>query len=150
MTPQQIRDAIAASAELTAMQAAGNTQGIADALSVGLTRVVSRMVSARGLSERLPGGPLAAEVILMKLEGARDALLASPVPADQVTGSLLRRQLKFLDADGLDFGSPALRAMLDQFTPNPLTAQEVADLKSIALEPHVITHTDVGAAIQGA
>ena len=151
MTPQQIRDAIAASPELQALQAEGNLQLIADALSAGRTRVAPRMVSARGLAEHVPGGPLAAEVILMKLEGARDTMLASQDASTRVMGSLLRRQLGFLAADGLDFGSPALRGMLDQFAAQGvLTAAEVDGLKAIALVPDPVTWYQVRAAIDGA
>ena len=151
MTPQQIRDAIAASPELQALQAEGNLQLIADALSAGRTRVAPRMVSARGLAEHVPGGPLAAEVILMKLEGARDTMLASQDAGTRVMGSLLRRQLGFLAADGLDFGSPALRGMLDQFAAQGvLTAAEVDGLKAIALVPDPVTWYQVRAAIDGA
>ena len=151
MTPQQIRDAIAASPELQALQAEGNLQLIADALSAGRTRVAPRMVSARGLAEHVPGGPLAAEVILMKLEGARDTMLASQDASTRVMGSLLRRQLGFLAADGLDFGSPALRDMLDQFAAQGvLTAAEVDGLKAIALVPDPVTWYQVRAAIDGA
>lgn len=149
MTNQEIIDAVAASPELTALAAAGNTQAIADALSIGRVRVVSKMVSARGLSERMVGGPLAAETVLLKLEGARDSMLASPDQGTALMGSLLRRQLSFLGSDGLDFGSTALRAMLDQFqASNILTATEVSNLKAIAEEPDVITHTQVGEALR--
>lgn len=148
MTPQQIRDAIAASPELQALQAAGNLQGIADALSVDGTRVVPRMVSARGLAEHVPGGPIAAETILLKLEGARDTMLASQDAGTRVMGSLLRRQLGFLAADGLDFGSAALRSMLDQFAAQGiLTAAEVAGLKAIAELPDNVTWQQVKQAI---
>jgi hypothetical protein len=151
MTPQEIRDAIAASPELQALAAEGNTQAIADALSVGRTKVVPRMTSARGIAELYSGGPVGAEVVLMKLEGARDAMLASADQQQKVMGSLLRRQLAFLAGEGLDFGSAALRAMLDQFVLlNILTAEEVAGLKAICVQPDPISHTDVGFALTGA
>ena len=109
---------------------------IAGILSEGRTEVFSRMTSARGVAEFFPGGPIGAEVVLMKLEGARDAMLASGDPEQQVFGSLLRRQLGFLAGEGLDFGSAALRGMLDQFAAlGILTADEVAGLKNIAVRP---------------
>lgn len=148
MTPQEIRDAIAASPELQALGT--NTQAIADALSVGRTRVVYKLISARGLAAGLAGGPLAAEAILLKLEGARDAMLASADQQQRVIGSLLRRQLGFLSGDGLDFGSPALLGMLDQFVGlGILTQGEVDALKELTVEPDLITHTQVGAALLG-
>ena len=137
---------------ITPLVASGATQAIADILSAGRTQVVSRMTSARGLAEHLPGGPLAAETILLKLEGARDQMLQSADAQQRVLGSLLRRQLGFLSGEGLDFGSAALRAMLDQFAAlGILTTQEVAGLQAIAVRPAPITHTQVGAALtQGA
>lgn len=134
--------------QITPLVEAGSTQAIADILSVGRTQVVSRMTSARGLAEHLPGGPLAAETILLRLEGARDSMLASSDEQQRVLGSLLRRQLGFLAGDGLDFGSGALRGMLDQFGAlGILTTQEVAGLKAIAVRPAPITHAQVGAAL---
>ena len=101
MTPQEIRDAIAASPELQAL--GKNTQSIADALSVGRKQVKPRIVSARGIAAEYPGGPVAAEVVLMKLEGAAAAASASADQSQKVLGSLINRQLRFLAADGLDF-----------------------------------------------
>ena len=148
MTPQQIRDAIAASPELQALGA--NTQAIADILSVGRKRVVSRIVSARGVASDFPAGPLAAEGVLMKLEGAAAQLSASAVSQEKVLGSLISRQLQFLAGEGLDFGSPALRSMLDQFAAmGILTTGEVDGLKSLAMVDDPITHTQVGAALRG-
>jgi len=148
MTPQQITEAIAADPALQALAAAHEHGQIAAALSIGRTRVEPRMCSARGLAERMSGGPLAAETVLLKLEGARDSMLASGDAGTRVMGSLLRRQLAFLGTDGLDFGSAALRAMLEHFqTLNILTSQEVAALKAIAETPDAVSVAEVIAAI---
>ena len=146
MTAQEIRDAIAASAELQAL--VPDTTALAAALSVGRTEVYSRLVSARGMAADYFGGPVGAEVILMKLEGAATALKASAEQADKVLGSLIARQLGFLSGDGLDFGSPALRGMLDQFAAGGiLTAEEVAGLKAIATKSAPVPEFDVRVAI---
>lgn len=153
MSPQEIRDAVAASPELQALAAPElrDYAEIARRLSEGLPpRVVSRMTTSRGLAEHMPGGPAAAEVVLMKLEAARDAMLASSDQATKVQGSLLRRQLAFLSGDGLDFGSPALRAMLDQFQLGGiLTGAEVAGLKAIAEVQASLNWSDVEHALNG-
>jgi hypothetical protein len=142
MTPQQIRDAIAASPELQAL--GQNTQAIADALSAGRKAVRPRIISARGIAAEFPGGPVAAEVVLMKLEGAAAAASASADQSQKVLGSLINRQLRFLAADGLDFGSAALRGMLDQFVGmGILTADEVDGLKSLALQDAPVSEMDV-------
>jgi len=148
MTTEEIVAAILASPELTALAADGSTQAIADALSDGRTKVVNLMLTARGLSERYEGGPIAAEAVLMKLEATRDAMLASADQGQRVLGSLLRRQLSFLGSDGLDFGAPALRSMLDHFAQmGILTADEVTRLKALAVVPDVVTHAQVGEAL---
>ena len=132
MTADEIRAAIAADPALQAI--VPDTQSIADTLSAGRTKVVPRMTSARGLAELLPGGPLQAEMILLKLEATRDALLASADPGEKLMGSMLRRQLDFLERDGLDFGSAALRGMIDQLAAQGvLTAGEVTAIKTIGV-----------------
>lgn len=142
MTADEIRAAIAASPDLQAL--GEDTQALSDALSVGRTRVASRIVSARGIASDFPGGPVAAEAVLMKLEGAAAALAISVSTQDKVLGSLIHRQLGFLAAEGLDFGSPALRGMLDQFAASGiLSADEVSGLKSLAMEPDPVPEMDV-------
>lgn len=148
MTADEIRAAIAADPALQALAASGATQALADALSAGRTEVRTRTTSARGMAEHMASGPAAAEVVLIKLEAARDAMLGSADDATKVMGSLLRRQLRFLDGEGLDFGSAALRAMLDQFAlQNILTTDEVTALKAIAQFPAPVPEWDVRCAI---
>ena len=143
MTPQQIRDAIAASPELTALAAAGNTQGIADALSIGRTKIASHFASERGVLERFPGGPLAADALMSKLE----ALAATAHPM----ASIVKRALKFLaQAEGLDIGSPATLGLLDALAAGGvITAGERDGLRAMATRADPITHTQVGHALTG-
>lgn len=110
---------------------------VAAFLSIGRTRIESpRMVSARGIAGRYAGGALASEVVLLKLEGARDAMLASADAGQRVFGSLLRRQLGFLTSDGLDFGDPTLRGQIDQLvTVGVIAAEEAGHLKALAEVP---------------
>lgn len=160
MTPAQT-DALAAligraltaqeQVELAPMVQAGQTGRIGEYLSARRLVVTSHLVSARGLAERIAGGPLAAEAVLLKLEGARDSMLASADQQQRVLGSLLRRQLGFLAGDGLDFGSPALRTMLDQFAAlGILTAAETQAAKDVALRPGVVSEQSVQAALEQA
>lgn len=150
MTPQQIRDTIVASPALQALATARNDGALAEALSVGLTEVHSRLTTSRGVAELFPGGPLAAEAVMLKLEGARDSMLASPDPGTKLMGSMLRRQLAFLAGDGLDFGSAALRGMLDQFSAaGVITALEAAGLKAIAERPATVPLALVSAVLNG-
>lgn len=146
MTPEQIRAAIAASPDLQAL--VPDTEALSAAMSQGMTSVRSRIVSARGLAELYPGGPVGAEAVLMKLEGAATVLAGDADPQKKVLGSLIARQLRFLAGDGLDFGSGALRAMLDQFTAlGVLTQNEVDGLKSIGVAPSTLTPSAIRKAI---
>lgn len=151
MNSIDILKAVQASPELTAMAKATppDLAGLAAALSAGRTKVQApHMVSARGLAGKFAGGPLAAEGVLMKLEGARDAMLAGDAQ-QKVMGSLLRRQLGFLAGEGLDFGDATLRSMLDQFGALGLiTVAEADHLKALAEVPDVVTPRDVDMAIK--
>lgn len=143
MTPQQIRDAIAASPSLTALAAQGATQAIADALSAGRTKVVSHFASERGILERYPNGPIAADALLASLE----AFASTAHPMARIIG----RALKFLaQPEGLDIGSPATQALLDQLQMGGvLTLEQRNGLRAMATVPDPITHTQVGYALAG-
>lgn len=145
MTHDDIRAAIAADPALQALAQAGNTQAIADALSVGRTRVQSpHIVSERGILDRYAGGPVAADTVLTKLE----TFAASQHPM----AGVVRRALRFLGTEaGLDIGAATTRMLLDQLAAGgAITADEAGHLKALALVPDPVTHTDVGAALQGA
>lgn len=144
MTPVEILAAIAASPELQTLAAAGDTQGIADALSVGRTKTVSHFASERGILERFPLGPLAGDALLAKLEAF--AVTAHP------TARIVGRALKFLaQPEGLDIGSAATQGLLDSLAAGGvITAEERAGLTAMATVPDPVSHTEVGAALQGA
>lgn len=151
MSPSEIRDAISADPALLklAQNDPPDTTGIANALSEGRVKTADTfMISARGLAGRYAGGALASEVVMLKLEGARDAMLASTDPQQRVFGSLLRRQLGFLAGEGLNFGDPTLRGMLDQFSAlGIITAAEAGHLKALANVPDPVGEYEVRCAI---
>ena len=144
MTPAEILAAIAASPELQALAAAGDTQGIADALSVGRTKTVSHFASERGILARFPLGPLAGDALLAKLE----LFAQSAHPMARIVG----RALKFLARpEGLDIGAATTQGLLDALAAGgAITAEERAGLAQMATVPDPVTHTEVGAALQGA
>lgn len=144
MTHAEILAAIAASPELQALAAAGDTQGIADALSVGRTKTVSHFASERGILERFPLGPLAGDALLAKLE----LFAQSAHPTARIVG----RALKFLaQPEGLDIGAATTQGLLDQLAAGGvITAEERAGLAAMATVPDPVSHTEVGAALQGA
>jgi hypothetical protein len=143
MNSQEIRDAIAESQELQDLQAAGNVDAIARALSVGRTKVASHFASERGVLERFPGGPIAADALLTKLEAFSTS--------GHAMASIVKRALKFLaQAEGLDIGSPATQGLLAQLgAGGVLTAEEVAGLRAMALTADPITREQVTEAIYG-
>jgi hypothetical protein len=147
MTPAEIRAAMTPA--LVAL--IPDHAAIAAALSATHTRIEPRIVSARGLAERYTGGPIGAEIVMMKLEEAAATMLASADPSQAVLGSLLKRQLGFLAGEGLDFGSAALRVMLDQFvTLAILTQAEVDALKAVAVVPDIVSAFEVAQALEAA
>lgn len=142
MTPQEIRAAIAASAELQALASYGASQAIADALSVGRTKTVSHFASERGILERFPLGPVAGDAMLTKL----DAFAATAHPM----ASIVKRAMKFLaQPEGLDIGSPATQGLLDQLAVGGvITVEERAGLKVMATVPNPVPVADVEIALR--
>jgi len=142
MTPEQIRTTINADPALVALAQAGDTQALADALSAGRTKLVSHFASERGVLERFPGGPLAADALLAALEAF--ALTQHPM------ARIVSRALKFLaQPEGLDIGSPATLGLLDALTPDVLTTEQRDGLRAMATVADPITHTQVGDAVRG-
>ena len=136
MTPTEIRAAIAASPELTAM--AGNTQVIADALSVGRTRPRKTEIGTG--------------TILAAFQGLGGQFIDTLVTIGQtnrdihwlVTGTLLRGVL--------DMGDPATRfGVQGLMAQSPLAAfvPGMQALLAMGVEPAPITHTQVGHALTG-
>lgn len=161
MTPQQIRDAIAASPELTALaEPPANTQAIADALSVGRQRVVPYHISERGV-RAMPVLPRSRHALLQTLHDAAQAappwltpaLTAIGLPAEDhpaIADDLASAYGWLLNADGLDIGTDAARSMLDLIAMTvPAAASACMAIKALAEEPDPITHTQVGAALRG-
>lgn len=144
MTPQEIRDAIAASPTLQALQADGRINAIASALSSGKTKVVSHFASERGILERYPGGPIEADALLSKLETFSQT--AHPM------ASIVKRALKFLaQPEGLDIGSPATQGLLAALQAGGvISMEELNGLRAMATVPNPLTDAEVEAAIRGA
>lgn len=142
MTPQQIRDAIAASPELQDLAAVNAYGPIATALSVGRTKIASHFASERGVLERFPDGPVAADTLLAKLEAF--AATAHPL------ASIVKRALKFLaQAEGLDIGAPATQGLIDALTASGIiTTTERDGLRAMATQPAPVNVAEVEAALR--
>lgn len=120
-----------------------NYDAIAAALSVGRTKLVSRLVSERGILGEF-GDPVAADAMLTKLE----AFGQTQHPLASVT----RRALKFLATpEGIDLGSPAVHTMLDALVAGGvITEAEATKVKDMAVEDDPVTALDVSRVIEGA
>lgn len=139
MTPQEIRDAIAASPELQALAAARNDSEIAQLLSAGRKRQdAATKFASLGIAERFPAlggipGPLAAEMVLQKLEGFAVAAQQSQDATIKLLGAATARQMRHLEGGGMAIGSPAVAAMLAVIVQaGALTQVEADALTSIA------------------
>lgn len=161
MTPQQIRDAIAARPELAPLVAAREDKLIADALSVGRTRPRSHIMTERGARETLSIVDGAAFLKLLRdINAASSAppwltavLTAMAVPSGDQWAYLdaLQCGWTWLRAEGLDVGTTKVAALLDLIAAgNPSMASACATLKALGVEPDPISTGQVSDALNGA
>lgn len=145
--------------QITPLVAAGATQAIADILSVGRKRIVSRHLTERGV-RALAVLPRSRHALLQTLRDAAQStpawlvptLTAVGVPAEDhaaLADDLASAHGWLLNADGLDIGAASARSMLDVIAAAvPSAAPACAAVKALAEEPDPITHTQVGAALK--
>jgi hypothetical protein len=167
MTPQQIRDAIAASPALQAHQAAGNHAAIAAALSVGRTKPQVLEITERGVRAIL--GDVEGARFMRLMEAIKDAATTDTVPAWlAATLTAIGRQadthVLTLDTmgiafdwlkkePGLDIGDPETQKLLDLIamgyaSTDPKIPACCAALKARAPQlPDPITAAQVEAAV---
>ena len=136
MTYQEIRDAIAADPILQSMEASGNTQGIADALSGGRTKLASTL---GGFGH-----------VLSVLGATQGSALLDTLEALKGSISALKWAWVLLERGELDFGDAQVQTMIQQLATDGAITQEDADaLLESALVADKLTHTQVGKAIAG-
>lgn len=154
MTPETIRAAINADPELLAL--VPDTFALATALSAGRTRTdTAQLFKSLGIAEKFPAmgglpGPLAAEMVLQKLEGFAAAAIAGSDPVGKLLGSTIKRQMVHLIGAGMAIGSPAIASMLGvivQMSGGTLTQAEADALVSVAAVPDPVSEFDVRRAI---
>lgn len=132
MTPQQIRDAIAADPALQAMRDAGNHQGIADALSVGRTKLAPYEAGKGDVIQ------------VLGFESGNNL-------CDAIDGNLTFRHVRHLLEAGklrLDL-SVTQMAMAGVVQAGVITQAESDALLALARVPDPIGHEAVTAAIRG-
>lgn len=113
---------------------------IAATLNVDRTKVVSTMITERGILAKYQDGAAAADAILTKLE--------TFATAGHPMSSIVARALKFLaNTGGIDVGDAATRGLLDALAAgNVITVDEATKLKSLAVVPDHVDWTAVQAA----
>lgn len=129
MSPQEIRAAIAASPELQALAAEGNTQAIADALSVGRTKLVPTEVGAGTILEVL--GLASGNALLDAIANVSDFRHVRPL----------------VEQGRLRLDSPLVIATMQSLVGTVLTQPQADALVARATEADPITHQQVGAAL---
>lgn len=130
MTHDEIRSAILASSELTALVRV-NTQAVADALSIGKVKRIEFYASLGTPMKYL--GPEAGAALLDTMETLSES---NPV---------VKWGFKLLERGELDLGLDSTRAMLDALLP----PEAAAALKGLAEVPDAVTVSDVLAAMEG-
>lgn len=137
-----------------ALLASRDTEAIAAAVSaLRVRKDQTTKYTSLGISERFPAlgslpGPLAAEMVLQKLEGFRDAALASADPATKLLGGAIKRQMQHLEGNGMAIGSPAVAQMLAVIVgAGGLTRAEMDALVSVAAVPDPVSDLDVRRAL---
>jgi hypothetical protein len=156
MTSDEIRKAILASPQLAALAREPNcTEELAAALSIGrVRRDPALKISSLGIAEKMPAigplpGPLAAELVLQKLEVFAQAATQSPDQASQLLGATIKRQMTHLAGpSGMAIGSPAVEQMLSVVVAaGGLTQPEMAALLSVVESPDPVSEFEVRRAI---
>lgn len=135
-----LRDEIKASVS-PELIASRDSQQIADALNVGRTRVVSRLITERDVLAGYADGPVIADAVLAKIEAFAQS--------SHQLASVVRRASGWLTpGKGIDIGNQSTRLLLDQMAAGGvLTADEAEKLKSMAVEPDPVSEFDVRCAI---
>jgi hypothetical protein len=127
---QQIKDAIAASPELQAMAAVGNTQGIADVLSIGRKKTVAVEVGNGTILEVL--GFAKGNAVLDVINSTPDFRYVKPL----------------VEQGRLRLDSPLTIAALQSMVPAVLTNEDVSRFVARTQVDDPITHTQVGEALK--
>ena len=144
MTPEQIRAAITANAELQVLAAQRQYDAIAQRLSAlpESKKHVSKIVQADELADYMD--EIAAEKIIRKLETARTEYLAAAADDDQLFGKALQRKLRRFEESGIDFGSAQnLRVFQRLRRDSKITVGVLSALRGIAQVDDPVTHNEV-------
>lgn len=143
MSPQEIRDAIAASPDLQELQAAGNLQGVANALSMGYEPGLSQEVEAWLLQRYLIKRMQWRGIVTASENAQHPATVAAQAAVDLANGAAGMR-INLAD------GSPETAAMLAGLVASGLlTSAQRDEMVSWCKVPRLVTWEQVKTAIDG-
>ena len=121
---------------------------IADALSQGRTKVVSREVGDGAIALAL--GTQAGPLFLYKLKKLAATVLPDDATDAQIIPVAIAQQaVESLAKVGFDVGNPDVRSGLSLFEGTLLTSEQIEAIKALAVVPDVITAQDVAKALEG-
>lgn len=122
---------------------------IADALSVGRTKVISREVGdgAIALAMGTPAGP----IFMLQLEQIANTPVTEATSPELVAQIAVARQAwRSINRVGFDVGNAGVRAGIDAMVGTLLTAEQAEAIKALAVVPDPVTPVDVQRVIDGA
>ena len=122
---------------------------IADALSAGRTKIISREVGDGSIALALgvPAGP----VFLMQLELlANTAVTGETTPEQLAQIAVARQAWRSINRVGFDVGNAGVRAGIDAMVSTLLTAEQAEAIKALAVVPDPVSSQDVTKALEGA
>lgn len=126
----------------SALRATQDTQAIADALSAGRVRVVTKEVGDGLISLALgmPAGP----VFLSQLETMAGMTLAADATPEAIAQhAMVRQAWRSISKAAFDVGNPAVRVGIDLFVGLLLTAEQATAIKALAEQPDPVSEMDV-------
>ncbi len=147
MTPESLLNLIENDETALALASSGNMVACAErCVEIAPLEFFSQQVTDQGLYQLYPGGPIAVEQILYKLEQSRDYLMAYPTSQQEFwLGRVLKRALDQIadKDDGIDFSLPTVQTMLATLVSFELITQtESNNLSNTCKRKPTITHED--------
>lgn len=122
---------------------------IADALSAGRTKLVSREVGdgAIALALGTPAGP----IFMLQLEQIANTPVTEATPPELVAQIAVARQAwRSINRVGFDVGNQGVRDGIDAMVGTLLTAEQAESIKALAVVPDPVSSQDVTKALEGA
>lgn len=121
---------------------------IADALSVGRTKIVNREVGDGAISLALgtPDGP----IFMLQLEQIANMTVTQETPAAQLAQIAVARQAwRSINRVGFNVGNAGVRAGIDAMVGTLLTLEQAEAIKALAVVNDQVTSQEVTKALEG-